>query len=180
MLVENLRGRSWQQYISDGFHLGEDEITHATVGLVLDSLDDIHCLTEAKQKEEDFLASILEDEQLHTLLNLYDQISTNSYRPFRFPPSDACERLKEGLSALNYLEVSEDEQLADLEEVREILSCPGVRALLQVLPIMIIVLVLVIMRDLLLSGFLMFSCGSGLSWMMVTIILLVIGVVNVM
>ena len=33
---------------------------------------------------QDFLASILEDEQLHTLLNLYDQISTNSYRPFRF------------------------------------------------------------------------------------------------
>ena len=74
------------------------------VGLVLDSLDDIHCLTEAKQKEEvratwagyggrnegiitllqDFLTSILEDEQLHTLLNLYDQISTNSYRPFRY------------------------------------------------------------------------------------------------
>ena len=76
--------------------------------------------------------------------------------------------------------MSEDEQLADLEEVREILSCPGVRALLQVLPIMIIVLVLVIMRDLLLSGFLMFSCGSGLSWIMVTIILLGIGVVNVM
>ena len=60
--------------------------------------------------------------------------------------------------------MSEDEQLADLEEVREILSCPGVRALLQVLPIMIIVLVvimimpimtivlvLLIMRDLLLS-----------------------------
>ena len=67
--------------------------------MVLDSLDDIHCLTEAKQKEEvrmgwqerqdktlfqDFLTSILEDEQLHTLLNLYDQISTNSYRPFRY------------------------------------------------------------------------------------------------
>ena len=33
---------------------------------------------------QDFLASILEDEQLHTLLNLYDQISTNSYRPFRW------------------------------------------------------------------------------------------------
>jgi len=113
----------------DGFHLGEDEITHATVGLVLDSLDDIHCLTEAKQKEQEFLASILEDDQLHTLLNLYDQISTNSYRPFRFPPSDACERLKDGLTALNYLEVSED--LSDIEEVREILSCPGVRALLQ-------------------------------------------------
>ena len=47
----------------------------------------------------------------------------------RFPPSDACERLKDGLTALNYLEVSED--LSDIEEVREILSCPGVRALLQ-------------------------------------------------
>ena len=47
----------------------------------------------------------------------------------RFPPSDACERLKDGLTALNYLEVSED--LSDIEEVREILSCHGVRALLQ-------------------------------------------------
>ena len=63
--------------------MGEDEITHATVGLVLDSLDDIHCLTEAKYKDTDFLTKILEDEQLHALLNLYDQISTNSYRPFR-------------------------------------------------------------------------------------------------
>ena len=67
----------------EGYQVGEDEITHATVGLVLDSLDDIHCLTEAKYKDTDFLTNILEDEQLHALLNLYDQISTNSYRPFR-------------------------------------------------------------------------------------------------
>ena len=53
------------------------------MGLVLDSLDDIHCLTEAKYKDTDFLTNILEDDQLHALLNLYDQISTNSYRPFR-------------------------------------------------------------------------------------------------
>ena len=33
----------------------------------------------------------------------------------------------------HHYQVSEDEQLADLEEVREILSCPGVRALLQVI-----------------------------------------------
>ena len=67
----------------EGYQVGEDEITHATVGLVLDSLDDIHCLTEAKYKDTDFLTNILEDDQLHALLNLYDQISTNSYRPFR-------------------------------------------------------------------------------------------------
>ena len=54
---------------------------------MLDSLDDIHCLTEAKQKDQDFLASIMEDEQLHALLNLYDQISTNTYRPFRWSSS---------------------------------------------------------------------------------------------
>ena len=68
----------------DGYQIGEDEITHATVGLVLDSLDDIHCLTEARHKETDFLDNILHDDQLHALLNLYDQISTNSYRPFRW------------------------------------------------------------------------------------------------
>ena len=64
--------------------MGEDEITHATVGLVLNSLDDIHCLTEARHKDTDFLDNILDDDQLHALLNLYDQISTNSYRPFRW------------------------------------------------------------------------------------------------
>ena len=68
----------------DGYQMGEDEITHATVGLVLNSLDDIHCLTEARHKDTDFLDNILDDDQLHALLNLYDQISTNSYRPFRW------------------------------------------------------------------------------------------------
>ena len=67
----------------DGYEMGEDEITHATVGLVLDSLDDIHCLTEARHKDTEFLDNILHDDQLHALLNLYDQISTNTYRPFR-------------------------------------------------------------------------------------------------
>lgn len=36
----------------DGFQLADDEITSATVGLVLDSLDDIHCITEAKHKDQ--------------------------------------------------------------------------------------------------------------------------------
>ena len=49
----------------------------------------------------------------------------------RYPPSDACHKLKDGLTALNYLEVSDREEMSDVEEVREILSCPGVRALLQ-------------------------------------------------
>ena len=166
--------------------MGEDEITHATVGLVLNSLDDIHCLTEARHKDTDFLDNILDDDQLHALLNLYDQISTNSYRPFRWvnkiyitsrhqdvswilvkmdkmnkpegrgsgsrlaspqpfviclvfpfsalqtnitlhithyrhPPSDACDRLKDGLTALTYVEVTDREEATDMEEVNNIM-----------------------------------------------------------
>ena len=43
-----------------------------------------------------------------------------------------------------WYQVSEDEQLADLEEVREILSCPGVRALLQVNMIIIMTMMIII------------------------------------
>ena len=51
----------------------------------------------------------------------------------RYPPCDACEKLKDGLTALSYLDTaSEAEEAEDVEEVREILGCPGVRALLQV------------------------------------------------
>ena len=38
---------------------------------------------------------------------------------FRYPPSDACERLKDGLTALNYLEVSDREEITDVEEVHK-------------------------------------------------------------
>ena len=39
---------------------------------------------------------------------------------FRYPPSDACERLKDGLTALNYLELSDREEITDVEEVRNL------------------------------------------------------------
>jgi hypothetical protein len=111
---------------------GDDEVTAAAVGLVLDSLDDIHCLLEAKNKDPDFLYSVLGDVQLHSLLNLYDGINTSSYRPFRFPPSDACLKLKESTAALKVLEVTED--LEDVEELRELLTQHHMRALIQVNP----------------------------------------------
>ena len=51
----------------------------------------------------------------------------------RYPPCDACEKLKDGLTALSYLDTAQEaEEAEDVEEVREILGCPGVRALLQV------------------------------------------------
>ncbi len=44
--------KSYLFFSCDGFQLADDEITSATVGLVLDSLDDIHCITEAKHKDQ--------------------------------------------------------------------------------------------------------------------------------
>lgn len=50
----------------------------SAVSLVLDSLDDIHCLQEAPLKERDFLHSVLDDRQLHALL----EVSTCIYSEF--------------------------------------------------------------------------------------------------
>ena len=111
---------------------GDDEVTAAAVGLVLDSLDDIHCLTEARNKDPDFLFSVLCDEQLHELLNLYDQINTNTFRPFRFPPSDAYSRFRDAMSELKVLETTYA-SLAEVQELRELLSRHHMRALLQVI-----------------------------------------------
>ena len=108
----------------------DDEVTSAAVGLILDSLDDIHCLLEAKNKDEDFLAPVLEDPSLRSLLNLYDQICNNSHRPFRYPPTDACQKLKDVLSVIDFFD--DDEDMDDVDELREILAHCHTRALLQV------------------------------------------------
>ena len=36
---------------------------------------------------------------------------------YRHPPSDACDRLKDGLTALTYVEVTDREEASDMEEV---------------------------------------------------------------
>ena len=45
-------------------------LSQGAVSLVLDSLDDIHCLQEAPLNDRDFLHSVLEDRQLHALLEV--------------------------------------------------------------------------------------------------------------
>ncbi|GFS33815.1 hypothetical protein NPIL_295352 [Nephila pilipes] len=45
-----------------------EEVTSA-VSMVLDSLDDIHCLTECPEHEREFLMSVLDDTHLHALLD---------------------------------------------------------------------------------------------------------------
>ena len=82
-------------------------------------------------KDEDFLAPVLEDPALRSLLNLYDQICNNSHRPFRYPPTDACQKLKDVLSVIDFFD--DDEDMDDVDELRDILAHYHMRALLQVL-----------------------------------------------
>ncbi|KAG1690280.1 Peripheral plasma membrane protein CASK [Nymphon striatum] len=50
-----------------------DDTPSDAVSLILDSLDDIHCLSETTAMQDNkFLLSLLEDERLHSLLNVID------------------------------------------------------------------------------------------------------------
>ncbi|XP_035006262.1 peripheral plasma membrane protein CASK isoform X4 [Hippoglossus stenolepis] len=96
------------------------------VSQVLDSLEEIHALTDCSEKDMDFLHSVFEDQHLHTLLDLYDKINTRSSPQIRNPPSDGVQRAKEVLETIScYTENME------AKELRRILTQPHFMALLQ-------------------------------------------------
>ncbi|XP_067314759.1 calcium/calmodulin-dependent serine protein kinase b isoform X6 [Pseudorasbora parva] len=96
------------------------------VSQVLDSLEEIHALTDCSEKDLDFLHSVFQDQHLHTLLDLYDKINTRSSPQIRNPPSDAVQRAKEVLETLScYTENME------AKELKRILTQPHFMALLQ-------------------------------------------------
>ncbi|XP_048349353.1 peripheral plasma membrane protein CASK isoform X16 [Sphaerodactylus townsendi] len=96
------------------------------VSQVLDSLEEIHALTDCSEKDLDFLHSVFQDQHLHTLLDLYDKINTKSSPQIRNPPSDAVQRAKEVLE-----EISCYPENSDAKELRRILTQPHFMALLQ-------------------------------------------------
>ncbi|XP_042312256.1 peripheral plasma membrane protein CASK isoform X12 [Sceloporus undulatus] len=96
------------------------------VSQVLDSLEEIHALTDCSEKDLDFLHSVFQDQHLHTLLDLYDKINTKSSSQIRNPPSDAVQRAKEVLE-----EISCYPENNDAKELKRILTQPHFMALLQ-------------------------------------------------
>ncbi|KAM4557977.1 peripheral plasma membrane protein CASK isoform 17-T17 [Odontesthes bonariensis] len=96
------------------------------VSQVLDSLEEIHALTDCSEKDLDFLHSVFQDQNLHTLLDLYDKINTKSSPQIRNPPSDAVQRAKEVLE-----EISCYPEKHEAKELRRILTQPHFMALLQ-------------------------------------------------
>ncbi|XP_072542320.1 peripheral plasma membrane protein CASK isoform X13 [Salminus brasiliensis] len=104
----------------------EDPTSSGAVSQVLDSLEEIHALTDCSEKDLDFLHSVFQDQHLHTLLDLYDKINTKSSPQIRNPPSDAVQRAKEVLE-----EISCYQENTDAKELRRILTQPHFMALLQ-------------------------------------------------
>ncbi|XP_061579241.1 peripheral plasma membrane protein CASK isoform X9 [Cololabis saira] len=96
------------------------------VSQVLDSLEEIHALTDCSEKDLDFLHSVFQDQHLHTLLDLYDKINTKSSPHIRNPSSDAVQRAKEVLE-----EISCYPENHEAKELRRILTQPHFMALLQ-------------------------------------------------
>ncbi|KAG8182438.1 hypothetical protein JTE90_012452 [Oedothorax gibbosus] len=69
----------WTSYYSDSYVANNpdydlEEITSTAVSAVLDSLDDIHCLTDCPERDREFLMSVLDDTQLRKLLNVSNRI----------------------------------------------------------------------------------------------------------
>ncbi|XP_036807794.1 peripheral plasma membrane protein CASK isoform X5 [Oncorhynchus mykiss] len=96
------------------------------VSQVLDSLEEIHALTDCSEKDLDFLHSVFQDQHLHTLLDLYDQINTRSSPQIRNPPSDGVQRAKEVLETISCYPDN-----MEAKELRRILTQPHFMALLQ-------------------------------------------------
>ncbi|KAM6945573.1 peripheral plasma membrane protein CASK-like isoform 2-T2 [Aplochiton taeniatus] len=104
----------------------DDPTSSGAVSQVLDSLEEIHALTDCSEKDMDFLHSVFQDQHLHTLLDLYDKINTRSAPGIRNPPSDGVQRAKEVLETIScYPENME------AKELRRILTQPHFMALLQ-------------------------------------------------
>ncbi|XP_008323466.1 peripheral plasma membrane protein CASK isoform X3 [Cynoglossus semilaevis] len=104
----------------------DDPTSSGAVSQVLDSLEEIHALTDCSEKDMDFLHSVFQDQHLHTLLDLYDKINTRSSPQIRNPPSDGVQRAKEVLDTIAcYPENME------AKELRRILTQPHFMALLQ-------------------------------------------------
>ncbi|XP_076011419.1 peripheral plasma membrane protein CASK isoform X4 [Genypterus blacodes] len=104
----------------------EDPTSSGAVSQVLDSLEEIHALTDCSEKDLDFLHSVFQDQHLHTLLDLYDKINTKTSPQIRNAPSDAVQRVKEVLE-----EISCYPENHEAKELRRILTQPHFMALLQ-------------------------------------------------
>ncbi|XP_073214837.1 peripheral plasma membrane protein CASK isoform X4 [Lepidochelys kempii] len=126
LLAAEILGKSGNTMRGAPFTIFMALVKPGAVSQVLDSLEEIHALTDCSEKDLDFLHSVFQDQHLHTLLDLYDKINTKSSPQIRNPPSDAVQRAKEVLE-----EISCYPENNDAKELKRILTQPHFMALLQ-------------------------------------------------
>uniref|UniRef100_UPI00358EBB53 peripheral plasma membrane protein CASK isoform X3 n=1 Tax=Myxine glutinosa TaxID=7769 RepID=UPI00358EBB53 len=95
------------------------------VSQVLDSLEEVHALTDCSERDLDFLHLVFQDSHLHSLLDLYDKINAKASPQIRNPVSDAVQRAKETLDTI----AGYPNQ--DAKELRSLITQPHFMALLQ-------------------------------------------------
>ncbi|KAF8569074.1 hypothetical protein P879_03554 [Paragonimus westermani] len=107
----------------------DDEVTSAAVSAILDSLEEMQCLTECSEKDADLFQSVFEDEHLHCLLELYDHINSYGLGPNFRVPDDSTMKCMTAMTELAKITHPEFSGYAD--EVRFLMRLPHARALLQ-------------------------------------------------
>ncbi|XP_078311146.1 peripheral plasma membrane protein CASK-like isoform X9 [Crassostrea virginica] len=121
----------WNTFYNDPVvpDLNEEEVTSAgAVSQVLDSLEEMQCLTDCTGEEKDLIEKVFQDTKLHALLLLYDKINTQTASPVQPPPSDAVEKAREVHFAMKSCP---QEYMTVCQELEQILTKPHVTALLQ-------------------------------------------------
>uniref|UniRef100_H2ZK21 Peripheral plasma membrane protein CASK n=1 Tax=Ciona savignyi TaxID=51511 RepID=H2ZK21_CIOSA len=71
------------------------------VAHVLDSLEEVHALSDGAKNDLEFLQSLLDDKSLHSMLELYDRINTKSHDKHSLPPGDAVNHARDVLTQFN-------------------------------------------------------------------------------
>ncbi|KAL7062454.1 hypothetical protein AAHC03_0684 [Spirometra sp. Aus1] len=107
----------------------DDEVTSAAVSVVLDSLEEMQCLTESGLEAVELKELAFQDSQLCCLLELYDHINSNPLSPNSILPDNATIKSRDVLEELN-ANVSAEYQ-ADVDELRFILTSAHLKALLR-------------------------------------------------
>ncbi|VDD80453.1 unnamed protein product [Mesocestoides corti] len=107
----------------------DDEVTSAAVSEVLDSLEEMQCLTESGPEAAEWKEMVFQDHQLCSLLELYDLINSNPLSPNVTLPDNATVKARDVLDELNSA-MSED-CVRDADELRYLLRTPHMRALLR-------------------------------------------------
>ncbi|KAB0343446.1 hypothetical protein FD754_020372 [Muntiacus muntjak] len=74
----------------------EDPTSSGAVSQVLDSLEEIHALTDCSEKDLDFLHSVFQDQHLHTLLDVLEEISC-------YPENNDAKELKRILTQPHFM-----------------------------------------------------------------------------